>query len=120
MLAELRGAARLYVVTSKNTATAERILERCGIRRYFEAVVGNGRLEDKSDMVGDLIESERIDRVGAAMVGDREHDIVAGKRNGIFTIGVTYGYGGREELATAGADRICDTPAEVARALLSL
>ncbi len=47
------------------------------------------------------------------MVGDREHDVIAGKRNGIFTIGVSYGYGSRHELIGAGADRICDTPREL-------
>jgi len=117
MLTELRGAARLYVVTSKNTAAAERMLGLCGLKRYFEIVVGNGRLDDKSDMVGELIQSERLDRTATAMVGDRGHDVVAGKRNGIFTVGVAYGYGSREELAAAGADRICESPADVARVL---
>jgi phosphoglycolate phosphatase len=91
----------------------------CALRRYFEDVIGNGRLDDKSDMVHELIDRERIDRTTTAIVGDRLHDIVAGKRNGIFTIGVEYGYGSREELAAAGADRICESPAEVAHLLLS-
>ena len=119
MLAELRAAARLFVVTSKNTTTAERILGMRALRRHFEGVAGNARLDDKSDMVRELIERERIDRAAAAIVGDRAHDIVAGKRNGIFTIGVTYGYGSRDELAAAGADRICESPAEVARLIIS-
>ena len=113
-----RGGMRLYVVTSKNTAAAERILLQCGLRQYFERVLGNGRLDDKSDLVGELIESERLDRRAVAMVGDREHDIRAGKRNGLFTIGVAYGYGSRGELAAAGADRICDAPGDVERVLL--
>ena len=33
-------------------------------------------------------------------------------------IGVTYGYGAREELAAAGARMTCDSPAEVAEALM--
>ncbi len=31
------------------------------------------------------------------MVGDREHDILGARRNGIETIAVTYGYGTVEE-----------------------
>jgi phosphoglycolate phosphatase len=119
MLTELQTSARLFVVTSKNTATAERILGMCGLRRHFADVIGNGRLEDKSDMVRELIERERVAHSAAAIVGDREHDIIAGKRNGISTIGVTYGYGSREELAAAGADSICESPAEITKALLS-
>ena len=111
MLTELRKVARLFVVTSKNTATAERILGMCALKRYFEEVIGNGRLNDKSDMVRDLIDRERIERATAAMVGDREFDIRAGKNNGIFSIGVTYGYGSLAELEAAGADRLCESPA---------
>ncbi len=119
MLTELQTTARLFVVTSKNTATAERILGMCGLRRHFADVIGNGRLEDKSDMVRELIERERVAHSATVIVGDREHDIIAGKRNGIFTIGVTYGYGSREELAAAGADSICESPVEVTSTLLS-
>jgi len=119
MLTELRAASRLFVATSKNTATAERILGLCGLRRYFDHVAGNGRLDDKGDTVRELIEREHLDRAAVAIVGDREHDIVAGKRNGLFTIGVTYGYGSREELKAAGADWICERPAAVAQFLLS-
>jgi phosphoglycolate phosphatase len=119
MLTALRAGSRLFVVTSKNTATAERILGLCGLRRYFEDVAGNGRLDDKSDTVRELIEREHLDRTDLAIVGDRAHDIVAGERNGLFTIGVTYGYGSREELTVAGADRICESPAAVAQLLLA-
>ena len=119
MLTELRKVARLFVVTSKNTATAERILGMCGLKRHFEEVIGNGRLDDKTDMVSDLIDRGSIDRTTAAIIGDREFDIRAGKNNGIVSIGVTYGYGSREELEAAGADRICESPADVARLLLA-
>jgi phosphoglycolate phosphatase len=118
MLKELRDSARLYVVTSKNTATAERILGMCALRRYFVGVIGNGRLSDKSAMVRDLIERERIEPNAAAIVGDRAHDVAAGRGNGLFTIGVGWGYGSPGELEAAGAQRICSTPAELADFLL--
>jgi len=118
MLTDLRaGAIRLFVATSKNVAAADQVLGLCELKRYFDAVAGNGRLDDKSDTVRELIERERLERTATAMVGDRVHDIVAGQRNGIYTIGVTYGYGSREELAAAGADQICESPMEVARIL---
>jgi len=117
MLMELRKTARLFVVTSKNTATAERILGLCGLKRFFDEVIGNGRLDDKTDMVRDLIARAGIAPATAAIVGDREFDIRAGKSNRIFSIGVTYGYGSREELEAAGADWIGESPAEVARLL---
>ena len=32
------------------------------------------------------------------MIGDRSHDVLGAKANGMAAIGVTYGYGSREEL----------------------
>ena len=37
------------------------------------------------------------------IIGDRHHDIEAGKRNNIMTIGATYGFGDASELKTADA-----------------
>ena len=37
------------------------------------------------------------------MIGDREFDVIAAARNGIRTVGVTWGYGSRAELEAAGA-----------------
>jgi phosphoglycolate phosphatase len=47
------------------------------------------------------------------MVGDREHDIMADRQNGLWSIGVTYGYGSVDELRAAGADRLATKPGEV-------
>ena len=43
------------------------------------------------------------------MIGDRKHDIIGARSNGIDSIGVLYGYGNREELARAGATFIAPT-----------
>jgi phosphoglycolate phosphatase len=47
------------------------------------------------------------------MIGDREHDVIAGKECGTGTIGVTWGIGNRTELAGAGADALVDHPHEL-------
>lgn len=119
MLAGLSESHRLFVVTSKNTAIAEQILSAHGLRRHFEILVGterDDRFESKGDAIRFLLRGSKLKSDSTAMVGDREHDVIAGRRNGVFTIGVTYGYGSRRELTEAGADRICDTP----RALFEL
>ena len=51
------------------------------------------------------------------MVGDRRHDVLGALNNGIRAIGVTYGYGTREELAEAGAREIHDSPAALFESL---
>jgi phosphoglycolate phosphatase len=47
------------------------------------------------------------------MIGDRSHDVLGAKANGMAAIGVTYGYGSRDELVAAGARHLCATPRAV-------
>jgi phosphoglycolate phosphatase len=46
----------------------------------------------------------------AMMIGDRSHDMVGARNNGMIAVGVLYGYGSEEELLEAGAHHICATP----------
>jgi phosphoglycolate phosphatase len=120
MLATLARRCRLLIVTTKLTESAEPILAEFSLRAYFEGVFGtdrNGEPSDKADLVRIAIASHGLSPSSTAMVGDRRHDIAAGKRNGLFTIGAGYGYGSRDELAAAGADIICDSPAALVQVL---
>ena len=49
------------------------------------------------------------------MIGDRKHDVIGAKANGIDAVGVLYGYGSRSELTDAGAAFIADSPADIIR-----
>ena len=54
------------------------------------------------------------------MIGDREFDVTAAARNGIRTVGVTWGYGSVAELTGAGASALCHAPASLVAAVLEL
>ena len=54
----------------------------------------------------------------AVMIGDTAADIGAGKAAGTVTVGVTYGYGSREEVAGAGPDLLIDSAAELLEHIL--
>lgn len=102
----------LMLATSKPTVFAKRILKHFDLERYFTFVAGSGldgSFYTKADVIRHVIESNQLtDKSGIVMVGDRKHDIIGAKENGIDAIGVLYGYGGREELEKAGADYIAD------------
>jgi len=120
MLAAVSADRRLILVTSKLTESAEKVLAEFSLRHYFEGVYGtdhHGKPSDKSELVQTALKNHRCQPATTAIVGDRQHDITAGKTNGIYTIGVTYGYGTPEELTTAAANQICTTPAEVTTTL---
>ena len=117
MLAALKNSGRaLCVATSKRRDFAERVVDYLGLRQYVPHVYGalpGGGLDEKKDLLAEILRVEGYDPATTIMVGDRLHDIHAAKINGLRSIGVLWGYGGRAELEEAGADMLVATPAEV-------
>lgn len=119
MLAALHASGRpLCLATSKRRDFAERVVEYLGFASMIPTVYGalpGGGLDDKKDMLRELMRVEGYDPSGTVMVGDRLHDIEAAKANGLRSIGVLWGYGGRVELERVGADDFASEPADVVR-----
>ena len=107
-----KNSGNSFVVSNKIDVFLNKILKQHGIRKYFHSIRGTdgtGTGSQKTDYVRDLIEKNNLDRSKTVIIGDRRDDIVAGKDNLIHTIGVTYGYGSREELVDAGAEIIAES-----------
>ena len=122
MLTEL-SSYRLFVATSKPQVFAEKILRHFSLADHFVEIQGNdleGRLDDKAELLKELLERRELRVEETIMVGDRKHDVIAAKRNGVMSLGVTYGYGSKEELVEAGADYVCGTPLEVVANIIEL
>jgi phosphoglycolate phosphatase len=77
----------------------------------------NGDLVDKTELIDHILSTEAIDKRSAIMVGDRSHDIIGAKNNGLSSIGVTYGYGTRKELLESGADQLASSPTDILNSL---
>jgi phosphoglycolate phosphatase len=104
---------RLFVATSKAQVFADRIIDHFGLRDHFERVFGaefDGTRADKSDLLQYALKETAVDPSKTLMIGDRSHDMVGARNNGMKGIGVLYGYGSREELLEAGARHVCATP----------
>ena len=102
---------------------ATRILEHFALLGFFERVYGtelDNRNADKRDLLRHLVDTERLDPTRAVMIGDREHDAIGAGSVGMAGIGVTWGYGSREELLAAGVARLVDRPEEIEDALVTL
>jgi phosphoglycolate phosphatase len=107
---------RLFVATSKPHVFAERIIDHFGLRNHFERVFGSeldGTRVDKSHLLEYALKEASVDPAKTLMIGDRSHDMVGAKNNGMKGIGVLYGYGSRDELLAAGAHHVCATPGAI-------
>lgn len=112
----------LLVATSKPETAAVRVLEHFGLAKYF-TYIGGATLDDsrvkKAAVIRYVLEKCNVeDRAQAVMVGDREHDVLGARENELEVIGVLYGYGSREELTEAGADRIVEDPEKLTEILV--
>lgn len=104
----------LFVATSKPHVYARRIVEHFGLSSYFREIYGSeldNRNADKRDLLRSILSAERFDPAAAVMIGDREHDAIGARANGLAAIGVTWGYGSRHELLEAGVACLVDRPA---------
>ena len=103
---------RLWVATSKPEVYARRILEHFGLSSLFHNVYGSelsGERSDKGVLIAHILERERMDPAEVWMIGDRSHDILAGRANSTRTMGVLWGYGSEEELLSAKPDCVADS-----------
>ncbi len=124
-LTELKNSWRLAIVTSKPEPQALIAIQATGVRHYFDIVVGprddseiskaqllERALREMNELHGDLPAL-----TSCWMIGDRHHDIDAGVEVGTHTAGVLWGFGSREELGSAGATAIVETPQELVAVL---
>lgn len=103
LLGELKTAGlTLGVVTSKITPTAKAHLSRFGLAPYFDYVGGGtpGGSAEKLPILMAALEALQADKARAVMVGDRHFDLLAARKAGVAAIGVTYGYGSAQEIAS--------------------
>ncbi len=117
MLASLTDAGhRLCVATSKRRDFAERVVDYLDLRQYLPKVYGaipGGGLDEKKDLLAEILRVEGFQAATTTMVGDRLHDIHAAQANTLRSIGVLWGYGGQAELVKAGADVLAAAPADI-------
>jgi len=89
---------QVILATSKPTIYAKQILTNFEVIEYFDEIVGSNldqTMTDKTDIINFIKNNKKEEIV---MIGDREHDIIGAKNNGIDSIGVLYGYSLKNEL----------------------
>ncbi len=111
---------KLGIVTSKIDHIARETLERTGLFQYFDVISAQlpGVIVDKEAILTNALDELSVtDLSTVIMVGDRLYDIEAAKTHKVDSIGVTWGYGTREELEKEGATYVVNSVTELAEIL---
>lgn len=119
LLAAIRAAGgKAYIVTNKRHNATQLIARKFGWDRSLDGVWSYdtfGTKFKKPELLAKLLKDLGADPAEAVMVGDTKGDIDAGRANGLATIGVTWGYGTVEEVASA--DMVFSSAFEIAKNL---
>ncbi|WP_010488122.1 HAD family hydrolase [Pseudomonas sp. S9] len=91
----------LYVATSKPQVFAARIAQHFGFFEQFKVIYGSeldGTRTNKVELIAHLLEREGLAPGDCLMIGDRKHDLIGARENGLDAAAVGYGFGSFAEL----------------------
>ena len=118
VLEALRNQGRkLFVATSKPEVTAREILDHFDLSRYFTEICGatiDKSRSAKEEVIAYLLSLDGCQE-NSVMVGDTAFDVIGAAAHGIPTIGAAWGYGKTEDMVSAGAAAIAQSPEELLR-----
>jgi phosphoglycolate phosphatase len=113
---------RLFIATVKPTSIAEKVLVDLDLRSSFDGIAGSSmdsRRRDKSSIIAHALRTFDLDPLQSMTIGDRDQDIAGARENGMSAIGVTYGFGSREELHAAQPVHLIDHSKEIIALLVN-
>ena len=118
MITTLHGnGRRLAVATGKARRGLDRVLDRTGLKPFFEATrcADEGFAKPHPGMLLMLLEVTGVEPKRALMVGDTTHDLELAANAGVDALAVSYGAHHHELLATRPALARCDSVDELHR-----
>lgn len=106
---------QLFICTAKNVPFATKNIEQFDLKPYFTEIYGShldGTFDDKGELIAHILQTHNLDPQNTFMIGDREHDMIAARKNNVTGFGALWGYGSSEELLNSGAKKLFETPNE--------
>lgn len=117
-----KSGIKLAIASSKPENFIVKILEFLksdNLFDYISAPENDKAPESKTALVERAVNHLGIDKSRAVMIGDRYFDIDGAKGAGIDSIGVTFGFGSKEELQNAGATFIAENVDDIRKIIFS-
>jgi len=100
----------LGIISSNSMDTIEEILARHQHRDCFQTILGSDFALSKKDKILYALDKFQAVPENTYYIGDTAGDVVEGKRAGVKTVAVTWGWHPKERLAAVGPDYLLDSP----------
>lgn len=105
------------ITTSKPENMCKQILGKFDLVKKMDMIVGaslDGRIDTKEQVLMEAFRRLNHPELGQiVLIGDTKYDAIGAKSVGIDCIGITYGFGTKEELESNGAIKVFETIEEV-------
>lgn len=103
----------LGIITSNSQENVEAFLKNNKINQYFDFIYSSTSLFGKDKSIKKTMESHKLKAGNTIYIGDQARDIEAGKKAGIKTIAVTWGYEAENVLKKVKPTYIVTKPKEL-------
>lgn len=117
-----KSGIKLAVASSKPENFIIEILKYLKISDLFNfisAPESDKAPESKTALVERAVTVLNVDKSKTVMIGDRYFDIEGAREAKVDSIGVTFGFGDKDELIKSGADYIADSTGDIRRIIFS-
>ena len=107
-------------ITNKPEQFTLPLLKEIGLSQFFDKVVCGDSFEHRKPHPMPLLETAKFFNVlpeQSIMVGDSVNDIIAAQAAGFYSICVSYGYHGEDDVHQLGADVVIQHFSEIAQLL---
>lgn len=108
LLEELRAAYQLIVVSSTISSPIEGYLSKYGLARYFESILGGDVHKSKTVKINMVLGECKVKPEDCVFITDTLGDMREAARCGVWSIGVIWGFHGRERLEKGNFFAIVD------------
>ncbi len=112
----------LFIATSKPQIYAREIARHFDFGKHFKVIYGSeldGTRTNKVELIKHLMTQEGLDPAHTLMIGDRKHDLIGARDNGMDAAAVGYGFGSFEELNAFAPTYHFETLADMHRAFVA-
>ena len=108
--------AKVFVVSSDYPETILPEIKDFGLESVFDSVIFAAH--NKEEAVCKIVESNNLEKNSTIFIGDSNHEIEVGKKLGIKTAAVTWGFSSESKLKSYNPDFLVHNLEELERAIL--